>query len=66
MYIFSKAASAALQKMHTFTGDIWIIWGMIRRTANLKNTSGELLLHLISNKPTFEIKEGDKPAVLLR
>ena len=45
VYIFRKAAFSALQKMHTFTGDIRIIWGMIRRTANLKNMSGELFLN---------------------
>ena len=43
-YIFHKAASVALQKMHTFVVDILIIRGMIRRTANLKNTSGKMLL----------------------
>ena len=41
VYVFRKAAPAALQKMHTFTGDILIILGMVRRTANLKNTSDE-------------------------
>ena len=43
LYIFRKAASTAVRKVHTFTGDIWIISDMIRRTANLKNTYKELL-----------------------
>ena len=47
VYIFRKAALAALRKIHTFMVDILIIKGMIRRTVNLKNTSaGELLLTL--------------------
>ena len=40
VYIFRKAAEAALLIMHTSTGDIWVIWGMILRIAHLKNTSG--------------------------
>ena len=34
VYIFRKAAAAALQKMSTFTGDILIIWGMKMSAAN--------------------------------
>ena len=43
-HISRKTASAALPKTHSFAGDIWIILGMIRRAAILKNTSGELFL----------------------
>ena len=61
VYIFCKAtASAALQKLHTFTGDIWIIWGMIRRTANLRNIYGELLLTNRRNSQTHRQSIGMK------
>ena len=56
VYIFRKAALAALQKIHTLTGDIWIIWGMIKRTANLKKTSGKLLLKLAFLKPILHLR----------
>ena len=36
---FRKAASAALLKMHTFTGDILMIWDIL----NFKNTFGSVL-----------------------
>ena len=38
VYSINKA-TPIFQKKHTFTGDIWIIWGMIRRADNLKNTT---------------------------
>ena len=51
MYIFRKAAAAALQKMHTFIVDILIFWGMIKENNSvLKNILLNFFIDLFHNK----------------